>query len=86
MKKIDLIVRWLMEESNPLTGLKGVVATVTVSYGALLLFFRGVLGSSLFISDDRSYWDDSLVWWEPFNPFHLPAYPWLIAATRGLTH
>lgn len=36
-------------------------------------------------SDVQGYWTDSLNWKTPFHPHHVPLYPLLIAAFRGIS-
>jgi len=34
--------------------------------------------------DVLDYWNDSLNWQEPYNPFHVPGYPFALAAVRSV--
>ncbi len=82
---IDRLVRWLTDDSNPLTGVWGVTAIAAAAYSLLLFYVRGLLGFKQLTGDTLWYWNDSLSWWQPFNTFHVPLYPWAIAVARGLT-
>ena len=39
----------------------------------------------MFRSDVALYWKDSIEWANPYNPYHVPGYPLLIAFMRMLT-
>lgn len=53
---------------------------------AMIAFYLGRLLQYEFLgSDVLAYWQDSLAWQTPFNPFHVPAYPLMIAGARGIT-
>jgi len=58
---------------------------LTVGYVAIALYFRFVLKYDLFRSDVLWYWQDSLNWKTPFNRFHLPVYPLIIALLRSIS-
>jgi hypothetical protein len=44
-----------------------------------------VLKYTFFHSDVLWYWQDSLDWKNPFNPYHVPGYPLIIAFFRGIS-
>ena len=49
------------------------------------LFLGACLKYDFLRSDVLGYWQDSLAWQTPFHPFHVPAYPLMIALLRGIT-
>jgi hypothetical protein len=52
----------------------------------LIAVYLGVfLKHSFLISDVLGYWRDSLEWKTPFNIYHTPLYPLIIAFIRGVT-
>lgn len=52
---------------------------------ALIYLQFHLLDFDLMRSDVLAYWNDSLEWRTPFHKFHVPFYPLLIAAFRGIT-
>ena len=48
-------------------------------------FLVGVLHFDLLRTDALDYWGDSFGWRQPFNPFHVPLYPMVLALLRGAT-
>jgi hypothetical protein len=61
------------------------IVVLMVGYGMLAFFLGRCLEFNFFRSDVLSYWLDSLAWQTPFHPFHVPAYPLIIAFARGIT-
>lgn len=61
----------------------------------ILLLLGGYISVALYLgvflhfdflrSDVLGYWQDSLAWKTPFQPFHVPGYPLTIALLRGIT-
>jgi Gpi18-like mannosyltransferase len=60
-------------------------ALFVVSSFWALWFFLKQLGFELVQGDVISYWNDSTHWQQPFDPYHVPGYPIVIALTRGAT-
>lgn len=60
------------------------VVVASVAFWSLWLFWN-ILGFDAFRSDVHAYWQNSLSWQEPYDVFHLPLYPWLIALARTIT-
>lgn len=55
-------------------------------FGCLGVFLvLSQLGFNFLQSDVQGYWQDSLTLSEPFHPFHVPGYPFVIALFRTLT-
>ena len=52
---------------------------------AVTALLAGVLRFDLLRGDALGYWNDSLDWQHPFNPFHVPLYPMALALLRGVT-
>ncbi|MGA7731700.1 MAG: hypothetical protein WCD37_10575 [Chloroflexia bacterium] len=61
-----------------------IVVAASLAFWSLSIFWM-VLGFDPFRSDVAAYWQDSLQWQQPYDPFHLPFYPFLIALARALT-
>lgn len=61
------------------------VVVVVLSYALVALYLGVILHFSFLRSDPLDYWNDSLKWTRPYNSFHVPGYPWMIAAARCLT-
>ncbi len=62
----------------------GAMVIISVAFWALWAYLR-MLGFDFFLSDVKDYWKDSLNWRHPFNVFHVPGYPLVLAGLRGLT-
>ena len=54
-------------------------------YVAIGLYLSVVLKYNLRHSDVLWFWEDSLYWKTPFNSFHVPGYPLIIAFFRGIS-
>lgn len=67
---------------NPLTLS---LLVVIIQYGTILFMMDSVLKFDALRSDVLSYWEDSLAWQTPFNVYHVPFYPLLIAFLRGIS-
>ena len=63
-----------------LLGLVGVAITSSYALVSWLLWRYRFIGS-----DAYDYWLDSLTWQTPFNRFHVPLYPFLLAAGRAIS-
>lgn len=74
-----------MNSKINLTKLHWTIAILMVGYAMVALFLGVFLKYDFLRSDVFSYWQDSLAWQTPFNPFHVPAYPLMIAILRGIT-
>jgi hypothetical protein len=61
------------------------VAVATAAFVLVLFDFAVVLHFDRFRSDVAAYWSDSLAWRTPYDKFHVPGYPLLLAGVRGLT-
>jgi hypothetical protein len=63
------------------------VALLVLAGGYFLLaqFLGKTLQFEFLQSDVLGYWQDSLAWRTPYHPFHVPAYPLMIAMLRGVT-
>jgi len=61
------------------------IAILMVGYAMVALFLGVFLQYDFLRSDVLGYWKDSLAWQTPFHPFHVPAYPLMIALLRGIT-
>lgn len=58
---------------------------LSVGYVAVALYFGLVLKYEFLRSDVLWYWQDSLNWQTPFNRFHVPGYPLIIAFFRSIS-
>jgi hypothetical protein len=65
-------------------GIYGPTSLLIVGYAAIALFLTSVLRFDFF-PEIRGYWQDSLNWQTPFDPYHVPGYPLLVALARGIT-
>jgi hypothetical protein len=61
------------------------LSLLAAAYLLLALYLVFVLQFDFSQTDALQYWHDSLEWQHPFNPFHVPAYPLLVAVLRGLS-
>lgn len=70
---------------NENTKIYALVASVAAFSFSTVLLFLGYLESDVFVSDVPVYWENSLELNAPFDQFHPPAYPIIIAIGRMLT-
>ena len=61
------------------------LTVLAVGYLTILIYLSVFLNYDLMRSDVLSYWQDSLDWRTPFDPFHVPGYPLLLAILRGIS-
>ncbi len=61
------------------------VLLLMIGYVMVALYLGVFLQYDFLRSDAFSYWQDSLGWQTPFHPFHVPAYPLMIAILNGIT-
>ena len=61
------------------------LAILTSGFISLAFFLKYMLNYDFFNSDVLWYWQDSLDLRVPFNPYHVPGYPFLIALVRAIT-
>jgi hypothetical protein len=61
------------------------LVVAAVAFAVVLFDFAVVLHFDRFRSDVAAYWRDSLAWTAPYDEFHVPGYPLLLAGVRGLT-
>ncbi len=60
------------------------ILLASAAFWSLWLFWN-ILAFDAFRSDVAAYWRNSLDWQEPYDVFHLPLYPWLIALASRVT-
>jgi hypothetical protein len=58
---------------------------LSAGYIFIALYLGLVLRYEFLRSDVLGYWNDSLNWQTPFNSFHVPGYPLMIAFFRSMT-
>lgn len=61
------------------------LAILSVGFMAIALYFSLVLKYEFLRSDVLWYWQDSLAWQTPFNKYHVPGYPLIIAFLRYIS-
>jgi hypothetical protein len=61
------------------------LALLTIGYISVALYLSLILRYDFLRSDVLAYWKDSLNWQTPFNSFHVPGYPLMIAFFKGMT-
>lgn len=61
------------------------LAVLWLIFAAVGLWLGVYLNFNFFRSDVYHYWQDSLEWKSPYNAYHVPGYPLLIALLSGLT-
>jgi hypothetical protein len=61
------------------------VLALAGGYILVALFFSLYLHYDFMRSDVAWYWQDSINWRTPFNQYHVPLYPLIIALFRGIT-
>jgi hypothetical protein len=74
-----------MKSKVALTKPQYLISLLLIGYVLVYLFLAEVLQYNFLRSDVLGYWQDSLAWQSPFHPFHVPAYPLMIALLRGIT-
>lgn len=62
-----------------------VVSLAILLFLTLSLFLSKILKFDALVSDVAWYWEDSLNWRQPYNLFHVPAYPLIIALLRAVS-
>src|SRR2546423_12004062 len=65
--------------------LPAAVGFLIVGYGLVAIYLGLVLKFEFLRSDVLGYWNDSFDWQQPFNTFHVPGYPLIIALVRGIS-
>lgn len=58
---------------------------ITLCAAGLIFFVTVILKANLMLSDPLWYWYDSDHIATPFNPFHVPGYPYVITLVRFIT-
>lgn len=61
------------------------IFVLAIGYILVAIFFTSVLNFNFLQSDVLGYWQDSLEWRTPFDKFHVPGYPLMVALLRGIT-
>ena len=61
------------------------IMLLMIGYWLIAIYFIIFLQYDFLKSDVLSYWQDSLKWQTPFNLYHVPLYPLIIAILNGIT-
>lgn len=61
------------------------IILVVIVFFALIGYLTIYLQFDSLISDPAAYWQDSLNWIHPYNIFHVPAFPLILALLRGIS-
>lgn len=64
-------------------GILAPLVLLSIGYVVVAVYFRFVLEYEFLRADVLWYWQDSLNWRAPFNRFHVPGYPLIIALFKG---
>ena len=56
-----------------------------IAYVLYLVYLEVGLGFEMLQLDSLSYWEKSLEWRTPYDPWWVPGYPLVIAAVRAIT-
>jgi hypothetical protein len=74
-----------MNSKNSLLKTYWAILALAAGYVLVALFFSLYLHYDFMRADVAWYWQDSLKWQTPFNQYHVPLYPFIIALFRGIT-
>ena len=64
---------------------RSILSFLGLVYLSNLIYLGLVLRFNFLRSDVLGYWNDSLDWMHPFNPYHVAGYPLVLALGRGLS-